>query len=149
MLNKLFNTVLMFMMITLPSIAVGQDIRKGKWWRNPQISKQLNLTDEEKAKLDERFVDSRRKMIALKSKVERERFDLENILESEELDEAAVMEQFRKVEKARANLANERFKFLIHSRKILGSKRFEDIKVMYKKMHRHKGDRKKGRFGEE
>lgn len=76
----------------------------GKWWHNPRVSEQLNLSEEEKSKLDKIFVESRRKLIDLKSSVEREQFELENLLESEVLDEAAVMEQFKRLEKARGNL---------------------------------------------
>lgn len=68
------------------------------------MSEQLNLSEEEKSKLDKIFVESRRKLIDLKSSVEREQFELENLLESEVLDEAAVMEQFKRLEKARGNL---------------------------------------------
>jgi hypothetical protein len=68
------------------------------------VSEQLNLSKGEKSKLDKIFVASCRKLIDLKSSVEREQFKLENILESEVLDRTAVTEQFKRLEKARGNL---------------------------------------------
>ena len=94
MLNKVLRGVLLLVLVTSPTIALGQDLPSGKWWHNPKVSKQLNLNEAEKSRLDQEFVDSRRTLIELKSSVERERFELENLLEKEALNEAAVMEQF-------------------------------------------------------
>jgi Spy/CpxP family protein refolding chaperone len=137
MLNKVLSWTLL-LLLSSPAIAIGQDLPSGKWWHNPRVSQQLNLNETEKSKLDKEFVDSRRRLIELKSSVEREQFELENLLESEALDEAAVMEQFKKLEKARASLSSERFNFLIQVRKILGLDRFQRIKMFYRKSRHHK-----------
>ena len=146
MLKMIFTTILLFSMTALPNVVMCQDATAGKWWHDPSMSKQLNLTDEEKNKLDEQFVESRRRLIDLKSNVERERFELNNLLDSKEMDEDAAKNQFKKLEKARSDLANERFKSLMESRKILGNDRFQDVKRMYRSK-RHKKNRK-GRTNE-
>jgi Spy/CpxP family protein refolding chaperone len=138
MLNKVLSGMLLLILVTSPSIAVAQDLPSGKWWHNPRMSKELNLSEAEKSRLDQEFVNSRRKLIELKSSVERERFELENLLEKEALNEAAVMEQFKKLEKARASLSSERFSFLIKARKILGLERFQRIKMFYGKLRHQK-----------
>ena len=142
MLKMIFTAILLFSMTALPNVVICQDAPMGKWWHNPHMSKQLNLTDEEKNKLDEQYVESRRRMIDLKSNVERERFELETLIESDDLDEDTTKKQFKKLEKARSNLAGERFKFLMESRKILGNKRFQNVKQMYKKNKRNKHQKK-------
>ena len=138
MLKKkvLIGTVLLVLVIS-PTMAVAQEVPFWKWWQNPQILKQLNLSDEEKGKLDEEFRNSLRKLIDLKRDVEREQFELGNLVERETLNEAAVMEQFTKLEKARTNLSTERFSFLLQVRKILGSERFQRLKMFYGKSGRH------------
>ena len=146
MLKTIFTTILLFSMTALPNVVICQDATAGKWWHDPGMSKQLNLTDEEKNKLDEQYVESHRRMIDLKSNVERERFELETLIESEKLDEDTTKKQFKKLEKARSDLAGERFKFLMESRKILGNERFQYVKQMYLSK-RHKKDRK-GRTNE-
>ena len=138
MLSKVLSGTLLLILMTSSTIALGQDLPSGKWWHNPRISKQLNLNEAEKSTLDKEFVDSRRKLIELKSSVEREQFELENLLESEALNEAAVTEQFKKLEKARASLASERFNFLMQARKILGPERFQRIKMFYGKLRHQK-----------
>ncbi len=143
MLKMFFTAILLFSMTALPNVVICQDAPMGKWWHNPHMSKQLNLTDEEKNKLDEQYVESRRKMIDLKRNVERERFELETLIESDDLDEDSTKKQFKKLEKARTDLAGERFKFLMESRKILGNERFKAIKQMYKKNKRNNKRHKK------
>ncbi len=142
MLSKVLSGMLLLILATSPTIAVGQDLPSGKWWRDQRMSKQLDLNKAEQSKLDQAFVNSRRKLIELKSIVEKERFELENILEKETLNEHAVTEQFKKLEKARASLAGEHFNFLIQVRKILGNERFRRIKMFYGKSRHQKMHRK-------
>jgi len=118
-------------LVVLPAFGLAQDMPYGKWWRIPRVEKQLELTDEDKAKLEEKFVESRRKLIDLKSNVEREQFELDNLLDGESLDEGAVMDQFRKLEQARGDLSAERFSFLLEVRRVLGFERFHKIKTLY------------------
>jgi len=146
MLKMIFTTILLFSMTTLPNVVMCQDATAGKWWHDPKVSKQLNLTDEEKNKLDEQFVESHRRLIDLKRNLERERCELSTLLDSKEMDEDAAKNQFKKLEKARSDLANERFKSVMESRKILGNERFQYVKQMYLSK-RHKKDRK-GRTSE-
>jgi len=136
MLNKVLSGILFVILASTPVSAMEQNMPGGKWWRNPHVCQKLNLTDEERGMLDEQFVDSRRKLIKLKNSVEMEQFELENILESETLDEAAAIKQFDKLEKERAALSSERFRFLLQIRKILGFERFQKLK-MFQKKSRH------------
>ena len=69
-------------------------------------------------------------------------FELETFIESEEMDEDTTKTQFKKLDKARSDLAGERFKFLMESRKILGNERFREVKQMYKKNRRNKSYKK-------
>ena len=144
MLNKILSGILLILMAALPHLAMGQGMPGGKWWLNPQIRENLKLTDEEKSELDEQFVKSRRRLIDLKRDVEKERFELETLLEREPLEENAVKKQYKRLEKARTSLSDERFRLIMQSRKILGNKRFQELKA-YMKMHRYKKYHNKGR----
>jgi len=145
MLNKFLNGMLLLIIAFSPYIALGQDMPGDKWWHNPKVSKQLNLTEKEKSRLDKQFLKSRRKLIDLKSKLEREQFELENLLEGEALDEDAVNGQFKKLDRARSDLTEERFDFLMNTRKTLGNERFQEVKRMYKNMRKQKKHQSKGR----
>lgn len=142
--NKILSGMALFILVISPTMAIAKDMHsgrimpRGKWWYDPQISVALNLNEAEKARLDEAFRNSRRKLIQLKSVVEGERFELGNLLEREALDEAAVMQQFKKLEEARTELSRERFNFLVEVRKILGHERFRRIKEQRGKLQKHR-----------
>ena len=138
MLKKTVKFILLLIVVISPTFVMGQHMPQGKWWHNPRVSEQLNLNEEEKRQLDETFIESRRKLIGLKSSVEREQFELQNLLESKTLDEAAVMEQFKRLENARASLGAERFSLLLEIRKIIGFERFQRLKMFHQKIRQER-----------
>jgi len=114
-------------------IAAGQDVPAGKWWYNPKIQKNLGLSKKEVGRLDKLFANSRRKLIKLKSEVENEQFELDQLLGQKKVNDAKVKKQFQKLEKARNKLANERLQFVIGVRNLLGPERFQQLKSNYRK----------------
>jgi len=133
MLKNVFGVILLMIYLIAPVIAAGQDVPTGKWWYNPQIQKNLNLSKKEVGKLDKLFANSRRKLINLKSKVENEQFELDQLLDQNKVNDAQVKKQFQKLEKARSKLATERLQFVIGVRNLLGPERFQQLKSSYKK----------------
>lgn len=133
MLKNLFSFILLVFLVITPFIAAGQDVPADKWWYNPKIQKNLGLSQNEVDKLDQLFADSRRQLIKLKSDVEREQFELDQLLSKKKVDDAEVKKQFQKLEQARKNLANERLEFVIGVRNILGASRFQELKSNYRK----------------
>lgn len=133
MLRNAFIVIFLVIFLITPLIATGQDVPSGKWWYNPKIQKNLNLSQKEVGKLDDLFAHSRRKLITLKSEVEHEQFELDQLLSQKKENDKAVKKQFQKLEKARNNLANEQLEFVIGVRNILGSERFQQLKANYRK----------------
>ena len=133
MLRNVFSVILLAVYLITPVIAAGQDVPGGKWWYNPEIQKNLDLSKKEISKLDKLFAKSRRKLIKLKSEVEHEQFELDQLLGQNKVDDVKVKKQFQKLEKSRNKLANERLDFVIGVRNILGSDRFQQLKSNYRK----------------
>lgn len=123
--------VALLMLCATLSTAFCQDVPAGRWWHSPQLAKQLKLTDREVGRLDRMYVETRRKLIQVKSAIERERFELDNLLESKSMDEPQVKEQFERLERERTRLADARFRFLLEVRKIMGSERYQHLKQLY------------------
>jgi Spy/CpxP family protein refolding chaperone len=128
-----FSIILPAFLFISPLIAAGQEEPAGKWWYNPEIQKNLGLSQQEVDKLDQLFADSRRRFIKLKSEVENEQFELDQLLGKKKVNDADVKKQFQKLEQARKNLANERLEFVIGVRNILGADRFQELKSNYRK----------------
>ena len=133
MLRYAIRVILPLIFLVVPLAAASQDVPSGKWWYSPQIQKNLNLTKNEVGRLDKLFADSRRKLIRLKSDVEREQFELDQLLSKKKVDDADVKKQFQKLEQARKNLANERLDFVIGVRNILGADRFQELKSNFQR----------------
>ena len=125
---KTMRGILMTVAILLIAVnALAQSAPSGRWWRTPSIVKALNLTGSEVQQLEKAYGKSRREMIRLKNKVEKEQFELENMMGQRKLDEAAIRKQNRKLEKARSDLADAKFDFVIDVRRIIGHARFQQL----------------------
>lgn len=133
MLKRILIGIMLVFMISLPDFAGGQDIPSGKWWYNQKVVQNLNLTQSEIHQLDELYVDSHRRLIELKNTVEREQFELDALLGEKTVDDAKVRQQFKRLESARTDLADERLRFVIRVREIIGADRFQQLKTSYKK----------------
>lgn len=133
MLRNVLSGILLVIWLIAPVMTAAQDVPAGKWWYSPKIQKNLKLSRNEIAKLDKLFANSRRKLIKLKSEVENEQFELDQLLSKKKVNDKKVKKQFQKLEQARRNLANERLQFVIGVRNTLGAERFQQLKSNYKK----------------
>jgi hypothetical protein len=131
MLKRILPTLFFLAAVFFQGDALSQETVIGKWWYNPIITRRVNLERQERVLLDEKFLETQRRLIALKNDVERQQFELENLIERETLNEDAIMAQFRRLEKARQDLSSERFRFLLEVRKIMGLQRFQTIKMAF------------------
>jgi Spy/CpxP family protein refolding chaperone len=139
----------------------AQETPPGRWWHMPKVG--VNLTIAEQKYLDDLFAQNRLRLIDLEAAFEKERFGLENVMDKEPLNEAAVMAQFRRMEQARTEMGAERFKFLVQVRKLLGYDRYQKLKAMFhefREKHHHrkkfsdndykeKGDDRSGHYGDD
>jgi Spy/CpxP family protein refolding chaperone len=141
MLNKGFIVFMLLLLLAAPARVMAKDIPAGKWWHRSGMASKLNLSEAEKATLDQKYIEIRRNMLKLKSVLESEGFELEVLLESEPLNEPKALEQHERLQKARSDLANERFRFVLEARKIIGLDRFQQLKAAFKKIRRQKARR--------
>jgi len=116
--------------------ARGDDLSPGRWWMQPDLATQLSLSKKEKKALDNLFSRNRIALIDLRSSLEKERLEMQDILERDPLDEAALFAQQRRVQEKRQKLSDERFKYLLGVRKILGADRFRTLAGKYEEMKR-------------
>lgn len=102
----------------------GFKMPHGKWWRLPSIQKSLNVTPDEQKKLDQLYTESRKRMIDLKATVEKEKLDLEVIMDSEIFNKSACLKQFQSLANAKTKLGTERFSFITEIRALFGQERY-------------------------
>ena len=145
MLDKKVWSVLAVLLLFFPSGIFAQDMTDGKWWQSRRVAESLEITDAEKRQLNETYTASRRELITLKSNVEKERFELDNLLDRGDSKKETVLDQYNRLEAARSELSKERFNLLLDVREIIGIERYQQLKVMYR-MNR---DKRKKRHSDE
>ena len=124
---KTMRGILITMAVLLIAVNAIAQSPSGRWWRTPRIVKALNLTGSEIRQLEKAFEKSRSAMIRLKKKVQKEQSKLKNMMKKRDMDEAAIRKQNRKLEKARSDLADAKFAFVIDVRRIIGHARFQKL----------------------
>jgi len=127
MLTRIRILGLIIAVVLIPAAMHADDGSRGKWWATPKITQELQLTADEIRQLEDAYDAAHLIMIDLKSKAEIERTKLRTLLEQEDLDETAALEQNRRKQEVRAQLSEERFKFLFEVRKIIGHDRFAKL----------------------
>jgi hypothetical protein len=142
MLRKSAWSGLLFLVVFLPSTLLAQGKMHGKWWHDESIGQELALTDSEKKELDGKYTESRRKMIDLKYEIERQRFELDLLLGTDDAEKQQILERFDSLEQARNKLSKTRFEMFMEVRETIGSERFQKLKAM----HRDRGRKDAARY---
>ena len=130
MMTMIRGLALVVSVLTATTVLAADQGPAGRWWRDPQVVKQIKLTQGEINRLEKAFEASRLKMIKLKSRVETEQFKLQNMVEKQNIDDKAISDQHKKLDTARSALADERFAFFVQVRKIIGHQRFQQLSAM-------------------
>lgn len=143
MLKRTVGVIAAGFVLLAVGLAVAHGSSKWRWWQNPEIIQQLNLTQDEIKRLDDAYLASRRRMIEQKSLVEAARYELEELLGQPDFSEADIRAQHRKLEEARSRLAEERFDFLLQTRNIIGHERFQLLTEIQRKWREERRNRRK------
>lgn len=141
MIRKNTWLFMVLILVFLPTTLMAQEMMHGKWWMNKLMTDELQLTDVERQTLESSYTESRRRMIDLKGEVERQRLELDIVLDKHDADKEKILAQYTRLEDARAELSKERFRLLIEVREIIGAARFQELKELYRDRARNRMDR--------
>ncbi len=102
----------------------------GQLWNNPDIVKQLNLTDVQRKAMDGIMQDHRLKLIDLQANLERAEVELGPLMKADTPDRAAIVAQIDKVVAARASLEKANSLFLLDLRMQLTPAQWKQLQTM-------------------
>ena len=68
----------------------GMNLPRGKWWRMPEVAKDIGISADEQVKLDDVFYKHRNRAVDLKSTVRKEQLQLERLIEKETVGPSPV-----------------------------------------------------------
>ena len=100
----------------------------GKWWRDPEISKKLQLSDGQIAQLDQIFYDHRVKLIDHGADMEKQDLKLQSLLDADTPDEGQIGSQVDLVLAARGKLEREYTFMNLDLRKVLSLDQWRQLK---------------------
>lgn len=123
------------------------DGRFGRWWNDPRIAQQLNLTDQQKHQMDDIFLQHRLKLIDLNANLEKQETLLHPMIEADQPDEAKILAQIDAVAQARADLEKANARMLFDLRKTLTPEQWQKLKAM-REEHRSGEMMRRGPGGE-
>jgi Spy/CpxP family protein refolding chaperone len=83
---------------------VLKDMPGGKWWTNKSVINQLNLSPDQRSKIEDVWMQSRRNLIDQQAEMGKRQLDLEEIVGKDQIDEKAALKALESLQEARANL---------------------------------------------
>lgn len=106
------------------------DGRFGRWWNDPRIAQQLNLSDQQKHQMEDIFLQHRLKLIDLNANLEKQETLLRPMIEADQPDEAKILSQIDAVAQARADLEKANARMLFDLRKTLTPEQWQKVKAL-------------------
>ena len=107
---------------------MGMHGEMGKWWREPEISKKLQLSEGQIAQLDQIFYDHRVKLIDHGAEMEKQDLKLQSLLDADQPNEGEIGSQVDLVLAARGKLEREYTFMNLDLRKVLSLDQWRQLK---------------------
>jgi Spy/CpxP family protein refolding chaperone len=118
---------------TTPTDALQTGLN-GTWWREASWIKALELTPDQRKKMDDAFLQNKIRLIDLSAALEKEETLLEPLVENiRPEDEAKILAQIDKVADARAGLEKANARWLLAMRQILSQDQWSKVQASRKK----------------
>jgi Spy/CpxP family protein refolding chaperone len=118
---------------TTPTDALQTGLN-GTWWREASWIRALELTPDQRKKMDDAFLQNKIRLIDLSAALEKEETLLEPLVENiRPEDEAKILAQIDKVADARAGLEKANARWLLAMRQILTQDQWNKVQVSRKK----------------
>ena len=117
----------------------------GQFWNNPNVVKQLSLSDDQRKAMDGILQDHRMKLIDMQATLRKAELALGPLMKADTPDRAAIEAQIDKVVSARADLEKANARFLLDIRMQLKPDQWKQLQTMHQNRMDHEGMREHGR----
>jgi periplasmic protein CpxP/Spy len=113
----------------------------GQFWNNPNLVKQLNLTDDQRKSMDGILQDHKMKLIDLQANLQKAEVTLGPLMKADTPDQHAIEAQIDKVVSARADLERANARFLLDIRMQLKPDQWKQLQTLHANRMQHDGMR--------
>jgi len=108
----------------------------GKWWKNSEIVRNLQLTEAQIGQIVQTFLEHRLKLIDLRAEVERQETRLQPLIEADQPDEAKISAQLDLVLGARAKLEKANAMMMLAIRRVLTVEQWKKLEAIREERER-------------
>lgn len=105
-------------LLLAPVAALASQAQPFAWWKSEEFRRELNLTAEQSARIDEIFQTTLPELRLEVDELDRDEARLSRLIENN-VDEAVILRHIDRVETARANLNKTRSLMLVRMRRVL------------------------------
>ncbi len=109
--------------------APGRDL--GKWWKNSEIAKELEITPAQNGQIEQKFLEYRLQLIDLRAELEKQETLLEPMIEEDRPDEAKLGAQIDRVLAARGRLEKANAMMLLSIRRVLTVEQWHKLQARH------------------
>lgn len=109
------------------------NLPEGKWWRNEDVIRELQLTEDQQKKLEKIFYNHLEKVTDLRAKVEKEELKLKELLDQKTIDEKEAFSQVERLLDARKEMEKIRAELFLKVRTILNYEQWQKVKNRFQK----------------
>lgn len=102
----------------------------GQFWNNPNLVKQINLTDDQRKAMDGILQDHRMKLIDLQATLRKAEVTMGPLMKADTPNRSAIEAQIDKVVQARADLEKANARFLLDIRMQLNPDQWKQLQTM-------------------
>lgn len=131
------SLILFFLMVFVSSFSYGNDDDvQGKWWKHPNIAKELELTNDQQNRIEAIFSSYRPQMIELDSKLKEKEGKLRDTRRNPNSTREEISKLNDEVEGIRGNMRRVRVDMFLQIRDVLTPQqrtKLEEIKSKYGK----------------
>ncbi len=112
----------------------GADL--GKWWKNSEIARELQLAPAQINQIEQTFLEQRLKLIDLRAELEKEEARLQPLIEADQPDEAKVSAQIDQVLAARGRLEKANAMMMLSIRRVLTVEQWKKLQAIQQERER-------------
>ena len=107
---------------TLPS-----NVAPGKWWKNSQIVKQLQLKESQVAQIEQIFMSHQGRLVSAKAELEKRELQLKTLMQADPMQEVQAQKAIEQVAMARAELEKANAFMMLSIRKKLSKEQWNKL----------------------
>jgi TonB family protein len=117
----------LFCGLTAQAQRLPSNVAAGKWWKNSQIVKQLQLKESQVAQIEQIFLNQQSRLLSANGELNKCELQLKMLMQAEPIQEAQAQKAIEQVAMARAELEKANASMMLFIRKILSKEQWNKL----------------------